>query len=666
MPASFPEYTRQPGLENHPGTILALALTTDGKTLVTGGSAGTRTWDSKKLTKMARPAVASVRGATTVLLCVRRVDEPVDVIFSGTANGYIFCWRNRKGRWEETFAFQIDQPTDITGIAFDASTSRLIICSSGGRIVAWGATRNESNRMHLSKVFSRQINNFEPRSITFAGYKLRGKAGEIAEEWSIGGPIGDAQVDWKEGVVLFDDIFSGPSLWQYHDYTRVKMYYIRGTRDYGRIRNVRFAEGATAVVCGSDHGLVYVFNLQTGERLQKLDTGSGEWVQAIATAEVNGVPTIFAAPTRTEDGDVTLFVWKRLEPEPEAKPSRFWATAWLYLIRIIVVCCCIGFLVQNLRGLLHTTVEATPNITAEAQEVGGVILTWLRQTRNFDYRERIILQDLPTACMETLREHIAGFASSPSSRACPQEGIAKVDVGASQASVSSRACPQETIAMSQIHEVGLAHNMRRVQGGNRLAATDLLRASPAEVSPALELASGHFKGFALCERPLGSQPTRHFEGIVLRERHALSPGYLHRRFQGQVPWYPPCTMGPKVHTCKCALEEFPHEVPHKDWLPHQAQLRAFQSRTSSLEDETNLIALQTARIVLSDNPESTSENPSSVDPQFLFADMQQSIGHLPKPPTRKKQVAPVIRAQNVFAALTSYFTGSTEFMGQSG
>jgi hypothetical protein len=32
--------------------------------------------------------------------------------------------------------------------------------------------------------------------------------------------------------------------------------------------------------------------------------------------------------------------------------------------------------------------------------------------------------------------------------------------------------------------------------------------------------------------------------------------------------------------------------------------------------------------------------------------MQQSIGHLPKPPTRKKQVAPVIRAQNVFAALT--------------
>lgn len=32
--------------------------------------------------------------------------------------------------------------------------------------------------------------------------------------------------------------------------------------------------------------------------------------------------------------------------------------------------------------------------------------------------------------------------------------------------------------------------------------------------------------------------------------------------------------------------------------------------------------------------------------------MQQSIGHLPKAPTRKKQVAPVKRAQRVFDALT--------------
>ncbi|KAJ7226463.1 hypothetical protein B0H12DRAFT_1077763 [Mycena haematopus] len=414
MPASRPDYTRQPGLENHPGTILALALTTDGKTLITGGSAGTRAWDSKTLAMMARPDVAGVRGATTVLLCVRRVDKPVDMIFSGTANGYIFCWRSRKGKWEETFALQIDQPTDITGIAFDASTDRLIVCSSDGKVVAWGVTRDESTRVRVSMVFSRQIMNFAPRAIAFAGfdtskdkdilvfgenhtgpiYKLRGNAGEIVEEWTVGGAIGDAQVDWKEGVVLFDDIFAGPSLRSYHDYTRVKMYFIRATRNYGRIRNVRFAEGSTAVVCGSDHGLVYVFNLQTGEPLQKLDTETGEWVQTVATADVDDVPTVFAAPTRSEDGDVTLCVWKRLEPEPEVTLSKFWKTTWWYLIRIIVVCCCIGFLLQNLQGLLGVA-NMTGNIKADAQEVGGEIRTNEKS------------------------------ASTPWSRACPQEGLRK-------------------------------------------------------------------------------------------------------------------------------------------------------------------------------------------------------------------------------------------------
>ncbi|KAF8134162.1 hypothetical protein K438DRAFT_1787260 [Mycena galopus ATCC 62051] len=149
------------------------------------------------------------------------------------------------------------------------------------------------------------------------------------------------------------------------------MYFISATCDYGRIRNVRLAEGATAVVYGSDHGLVYMFNLQTGEHLQRLDTETGEWVQTVAqtyqTAKVD-------APTRSEDGDVELCVWKRLEPEPEAMPSTFWKTIWSYLVRIIVTCCCFGFLVRNLQGLLGTTVIGVANITAEAQEVGREII----------------------------------------------------------------------------------------------------------------------------------------------------------------------------------------------------------------------------------------------------------------------------------------------------
>ncbi|KAJ7231175.1 hypothetical protein B0H12DRAFT_1077245 [Mycena haematopus] len=112
-------------------------------------------------------------------------------------------------------------------------------------------------------------------------------------------------------------------------------------------------------------------------------------------------------------------------------------------------------------------------------------------------------------------------------------------------------------------------------------------------------------------------------------------------------------MPPKTHTCTCALEKFSHEVPTKKWRAHQADLQAFLSGTSSLEDETNLLALQAARMVLSDDLESTSDDLPSIDPQSLLADMKQSIGNLPKDSTRKKQVAPALRAQRVFAALTS-------------
>lgn len=49
-----------------------------------------------------------------------------------------------------------------------------------------------------------------------------------------------------------------------------------------RPRHVRFAESGWAVVSGSDHGVVYVFETRTGNVLQKLEIGALQWVQAIA------------------------------------------------------------------------------------------------------------------------------------------------------------------------------------------------------------------------------------------------------------------------------------------------------------------------------------------------------------------------------------------------
>ncbi|KAF8185885.1 hypothetical protein K438DRAFT_1973726 [Mycena galopus ATCC 62051] len=99
------------------------------------------------------------------------------------------------------------------------------------------------------------------------------------------------------------------------------------------------------------------------------------------------------------------------------------------------------------------------------------------------------------------------------------------------------------------------------------------------------------------------------------------------------------TLGIRKRTFKLVDFHFNGFSPEEDWVPGRTMFSESYRPTNR-------------RIVLSNNPESTSENPPSVDPQSLLVDMQQSIGHLPKAPTRKKQVAPVKRAQRVFDALT--------------
>lgn len=49
-----------------------------------------------------------------------------------------------------------------------------------------------------------------------------------------------------------------------------------------RSRNVAFHDGATTVICGSDHGKVYIFDRRTGKINDTIHIGVKEWVQSIA------------------------------------------------------------------------------------------------------------------------------------------------------------------------------------------------------------------------------------------------------------------------------------------------------------------------------------------------------------------------------------------------
>ncbi|KAJ7236758.1 quinon protein alcohol dehydrogenase-like superfamily [Mycena haematopus] len=306
-------YIRQLGVKSHSGNILALAVTEDGKTLASGGSQGTRLFDTDNMTEIKRPSGAGSRGYTVSLLWARQTDEPHDVLYSGTQNGYFFCWRQDKTSkaFEETFVTQITMPA---------------------KSPAWLSTPPTTDFVYAVAPTYQKYANFVPRSITFAAfdnssdrdiivfgsghngpiYTLRGRSGEWKSDWSVGAYIGSAVVDWREGVLCLNDPYVGPALFRHADQTKARSFEVpRELPGDPLSSDVCFGEKGSTIVTGSDHGTVYVFDIRSGDTVQKLETGRSKRIKAVATAEIGGSAVIIAAHTYSDEGFQEIMVWKR-------------------------------------------------------------------------------------------------------------------------------------------------------------------------------------------------------------------------------------------------------------------------------------------------------------------------------------------------------------------
>ncbi|KAJ6631238.1 quinon protein alcohol dehydrogenase-like superfamily [Mycena sp. CBHHK59/15] len=395
--AGRPSYIKCQGVKNHSGNILILAVAEDSKILASGGYEGTRVWSTNTMTQLKRPSAVGSRGTTGSLLWVRQADEPRDVLYSGTQNGYFFAWRQANEIFEETFAIQMTHPGKITGLGFDTINNRLCICSRNDIVQSWSIFKDPmTGKWSAQNIFSQKYTNLSPQAILFTAfdnakdrdilvfglhnngpiYTLRGKTGEIASEWSAGAKIGDAVANWREGILCLDDPTAGPTLFRLTAQTKARVFEIPRERQYEmHPRHVSFAENGLAVVAGSDHGVVYVFETRTGDLLQKLEVGVSHWVQAVATAEIDGVPIIFAALMRADDGWEEIFVWKRAHDH---------SIGWNKIAtfgKLLVVLGCLVFIYQNLAGYMEartslgvanadTDARAGPMLMQEIVRVG--------------------------------------------------------------------------------------------------------------------------------------------------------------------------------------------------------------------------------------------------------------------------------------------------------
>ncbi|KAJ7085987.1 hypothetical protein C8R43DRAFT_965157 [Mycena crocata] len=215
---------------------------------------GVRLWDMVTMRPINGPNGAGNRGKTTALTWIRREDEPER-----------FCWRQcgRAADFEELSADQMVDPGEVSGIAFDAATNRLV----------FGRTED-----------------CVPKAISFGEFK--GNEREIVVFGLYDGRMllsGDAVVNSRKGVFCIDDVFEGPALYRLNDEHRVRTFGVESTKALEvRPRQIRFADEGEWWLVEATTALFMCSKTRTGEILEKLRIGAPDWIQTITCFVVAG------------------------------------------------------------------------------------------------------------------------------------------------------------------------------------------------------------------------------------------------------------------------------------------------------------------------------------------------------------------------------------------
>ena len=122
---------------------------------------------------------------------------------------------------------------------------------------------------------------------------------------------GSAAVDVKADIFILDDTNQGVGLYKMSTCERIKTFDVP-TKVACRVRTVAFHDQLTAVVCGSDHGQVYVFERRLGVIRDVLHIGFDDWVQTItvgpAKTNILLIYLPYSRPSILKDSRAVLLV----------------------------------------------------------------------------------------------------------------------------------------------------------------------------------------------------------------------------------------------------------------------------------------------------------------------------------------------------------------------
>ncbi|KAK2465177.1 hypothetical protein APHAL10511_002808 [Amanita phalloides] len=319
-----PGYTLLGRLDGHSGSVNCISFTHDGMQLASGSDdESVRIWDIDLLVGLqVIRASDQTWGQITCLTWLPGIAEQEgNALCFGTGRGHLALFRHNRNSSEMVEAAIIrafDWGDGMEAMVFDPTLRRLLVSSHCGKIRMYSIKTNDSFLFSWEVVLNQEI----PRSLFFMdnsqdvvvfglekGTMVYHDAQTGAEKStrSLKPGIGNAAACHKGRQLVIDNLTEGFDIYTTSRMTSVvrRLRVPQQRRGYF-IRGVAFGEAAQAIMCGSDHGTIYVFAAKPSDEMQTLVHAEGRLVQAIDTVSL---PRKHLIASSISEGRFDICIW---------------------------------------------------------------------------------------------------------------------------------------------------------------------------------------------------------------------------------------------------------------------------------------------------------------------------------------------------------------------
>ncbi|KAF8592243.1 WD40 repeat-like protein [Ramaria rubella] len=374
------EYHLLGRMKGHTDAIHVLAIAKNGKLLTSGGLDGVRLWDMTTLVQLGFPRPQyGVRGQVSCMTWVPR-DLTRETLCYGTGLGFlVYCSQTlREGNFEEVWSNRIGKGFEITCITCNNVSGRITIGTRDSIVQVWNFNSNKG----LHPLFSVQLDSTVPKSLCFVDntaqdlylfgmyngqwHTLRGDDGKILSSKDTGKMISHADISVKYNQFIVDNATDGFDIHQLDNGAHIRTL-PTGIPKKRVLKQVTFGEDSQIIVRGSDHGIVYLFERESGRLITMLNHSADKGlVQTVATHETEGSTVILcASSSNTSNIDISLWTQKKVT----ARANDTWKVC--NLVVVIEAMFKLGMFLASMAFLYQNTKDQAMVANIEAGDQGG-------------------------------------------------------------------------------------------------------------------------------------------------------------------------------------------------------------------------------------------------------------------------------------------------------